>query len=415
MKSYFFKLENGLQVLIVQDKSKKNGFAELITRFGSKTEGYMLDGERHFVTPGLAHLLEHTIIENSFLGNAANYFKERYVGFNGSTGYQYTRYYISDILDFKKNLVHLIQMVMKPTFDEEKLENIKKPVIEEIRAINDRLFLDIERACYEAVHHYNRRYNHGGSIEDVKGITMDELKQVHRVFYQPFNQFLKISYAGDIEEMKKLIMDAYANLHLEECELKKIVLEEPKTVNKKEMIIPANGKEEMVYVLFKIPKNDFSPKELVRSSFYLSHFLAENFSDGSPLYKEFIEKKYTIYSIERSFEYEDDYIILTIGVFSSYLKEIEEAVLNCIKEKKISEEKFELWKKETMIDILLREEDPIKYLHPYADNILTFDYPYPDTLEDIESFTIEEYRQFLNRLDFGEHAVVARLEKGKDE
>lgn len=415
MKNYFFTLDNGLQVLIVQDKNKKNGFAELITKFGSKTEGFIYQGEKHSISLGLAHLLEHAIIEESPLGNAANYFKARYVKFNGATGNDYTRFYISDILDFENNLVKLIQVVNQPCFSEECLKEIKKPVIEEIRSYEDRLFLDISKTCYESLHHFHHRWNHCGSIEEVENISIEELNLVHRIFYQPKNQFLKISYAGDLDKIKQLIIDTYQKMEREPVLYEEIVLMEPLSVYQKKKVIPAKGKEELVYVLFKIPTGDFTPKELVRLSFYISYFLKENFSDGSHIYKEFIEKKYTIYSLEKSFDFEKHFMILTIGVFSSFLEEIKIAILKCFQQIHVNEETFELWKKETMIDLLLREEDPLNYLHPYADNILTFHYEKPDTLLDAESFSVEEYRDFLNRLDFSEYAVVGRIEEEKHE
>ena len=81
---------------------------------------------------GLAHLLEHNIVENSIYDNAIAYFNQNYVASNAYTTDFRTMFYIDVVCDFEKHLEELITMVNKPLFTN-KLNEIKKPIYEEIK------------------------------------------------------------------------------------------------------------------------------------------------------------------------------------------------------------------------------------------------------------------------------------------
>lgn len=43
---------------------------------------------------------------------------------------------------------------------------------------------------------------------------------------------------------------------------------------------------------------------------------------------------------------------------------------------------------------------------PLIGNIVDFNYPYPDTIEDIEKFSFEEFKKLIQSLDFTNYTIT---------
>ena len=91
------------------------------------------------------------------------------------------------------------------------------------------------------------------------------------------------------------------------------------------------------------------------------------------------------------------------------LKQKEELVNSIIEEFKnptLDKELFEIDKKNTILEIILREENLSSMISPLIGNIVDFNYPYPDTIEDIEKFSFEEFKKLIQSLDFTNYTVT---------
>lgn len=408
IKTDYMTLDNGLRLILCQDNTRKSTTFEILTNLGGDTEGFIIDGEKYYITKGLAHLMEHALIDHSEYGNAFNFFQSKYVRFNGYTTDIRTSFYINDILDFENNMVKLIRVVNKLNFKESDLEDIKKPVIEEIRRASDNRFRNVREANNECFYHNPKPIDNLGSIEEVEGITYEEMKLCHDVFYQPSNQIICISGKFDKEKTIEMILDTYKELGNESIDYELIKRDEPKSVAKKEKLIIDKENEEYCDIRYKIKDAPFTPYELVKLSFYLEFFIRHNFKDGTEIYNYMVDNKYTVYSIDTSVGYNDNLASITIGCFTSHVDEFISRVQDIMHNKPINEEEFYIWKNNVIISLILREEHPNKMIGPFADNILTFNYEKCDTVEDIESLNIEELREYLNRLDLSEYAIVSR-------
>ncbi len=408
IKTDYITLENGLKIVLCQDNNRKATTFEIITDFGGDTEGFILDNEKHYVTKGLAHLLEHALIDKSAYGNAFEYFQSQYVAFNGYTTAKRTGFYINDILDIENNIPKLIKIVNNISFKEEDLEKIKKPVIEEIRSAHDNRFRNIREANNECFYHYNKPIDNLGSAEEVESITFAEIKLCHDVFYQPNNQIICLSGKFDIEKIKMIILNTYKSLNRQSLSYTLITHDEPATVAKKEKVIIDPDNEEYCNIRYKIKDAPFTPYELVKLSFYLEFFINHNFKDGTDIYNYMIDNKYMVYSIDCSCSFNDGLASITIGAFTSHVDEFITHVQDIINNKPINEEEFYIWKNNVLISIILREEHPKKMIGPFLDNILTFNYDKPDTIEDVNSLNLDELREFLNRIDFREYCIISR-------
>ena len=77
------------------------------------------------------------------------------------------------------------------------------------------------------------------------------------------------------------------------------------------------------------------------------------------------------------------------------------------------EEKFELDKNNCIISMILRDENIFKTIIPFVNNIVDFNYPYVDTVEDIEAFNFEEFKDMIKELDFSHYAINTIMDPSK--
>ena len=106
-------LPNGLKIVLYKDSTKSSCYAELIVKYGAINNEFILNNEIYSLSDGIAHLLEHVLIENSIFGNSRNYFHDNYVKSNGETSFKTTNYYIKTVHDFFSYLEKLIKMLVK--------------------------------------------------------------------------------------------------------------------------------------------------------------------------------------------------------------------------------------------------------------------------------------------------------------
>ena len=79
---------------------------------------------------------------------------------------------------------------------------------------------------------------------------------------------------------------------------------------------------------------------------------------------------------------------------------------------------FDLDKKSTLLEIILREESLSSMILPFVDNISEFQYFYPDTKEDVLAFQYEKFKKMICSLNFKNFSVLTiqnPVEKKKNE
>ena len=72
---------------------------------------------------------------------------------------------------------------------------------------------------------------------------------------------------------------------------------------------------------------------------------------------------------------------------------------------------FELWKKETLIKMIIRQNRVYSSGQAFLENVLTFGYNDIDKISDIEEFSLKDYKEFLNKLDFSNYTIVRQTKK----
>ena len=122
-------LKNGLTIYLDEDLDKHSAYCSLIVKCGGFTEGFKSNDETFLVEPGIAHLIEHYVIDNSYYGNLLKVMSEHFAEMNGGTGEVYTYYYFDTVENFNKLVEILLYGINNPVYNEEALNKTKKPVL----------------------------------------------------------------------------------------------------------------------------------------------------------------------------------------------------------------------------------------------------------------------------------------------
>lgn len=408
IKTYKKVLKNGLTLLLVPDETKNTTYCELMIKFGGSIRSFMVDNKIYNISYGLAHLLEHNIVENSIYGNSIDHFNKYHTSFNAATTYNITSFYFETVYDFYNRLEEMISIVNKPLFTN-KINTIKKPIYEEIKRKNDIYNYNYVKALNECI--YNNNYiNILGDISDVKNITNKELKFIHNVFYKPQNQILAISGNFNINKTIQIIEKLYKRN--KNINYKILDSKEKYEVNIKEKTVVEPKINEQITISFKIPSKKFTKLEKIKLTYYLEFFLKYNFDDNSANFKEVTLKKYSLTSFNKVIDKVlDNMVILSINLMTKYFDEFKNIVFSSINKMYISPEYFELEKRITLINHI-KNSNNINYIFDqYLTNYLSFNYNKVDSINFINSLNYDECIELLKRLDFSNYTIVKEVKK----
>lgn len=409
--NYVFELENGPKLVFYQDTSKHSVSASVIVRYGGIHSDFEMNGTLYHMEDGMAHFLEHLLIEHSVYGNALTNFHNHYVSMNGYTTSKLTRFDINTVHDFEENLVKLIKLVNTPAFTKEDIEETKPAIIEEICKYKDSKFRCLDVIDKKCLFQNIKFLTVSGKEEYIQNLGYDDIKLCYDIFYQPNNQVIAICGNFDVEKVKKVIEETYQEISKNKIEYKVPDFLEPLEVCKKEDTLLYDVHQNYTQINYKVNIKKLNGYQRVKLSFYLDYFLRYNFGSSSDIYKYMVQNKIASNDIDVSVYFIDEFVIIKIGVYTDKSDEFVQLVQEKIKEMPFNEEDFELRKKKSIISLILREEYPKNMLEPFVDNIITFNYEDIDKIEDIEAQTLEDYINTISSLKFINYCITHMVPK----
>lgn len=202
------RLDNGLTVLIVEDRRLPQAAVNLWYHVGSKDE---VPGKT-----GFAHLFEHMMFQGSE-HYPQDFFKpleEVGARLNGSTAEDRTNYwevvptaYLERALWLESDRMGFLL----PAMDQAKLDNQRDVVKNERRqTVENEPYGVAEEILLEALYPMGHPYRHSiiGSMEDLDGATLEDVQGFFRRYYTPNNASLCV--AGDVDPKAALdLADRY--------------------------------------------------------------------------------------------------------------------------------------------------------------------------------------------------------------
>lgn len=204
-----YQLPNGLNVILAQNKKAPVISAQVWVKNGSADE---FKGEE-----GLSHFIEHLVFkgtEKYEVGDIARNVEGAGGQLNAYTSFDQTVYYMTLSKEYRDQAIEMLsEMVGRPRFDKEEVNNEREVVIEEIKRGRDNPGRVASRTLFEnayRVHPYKRPVI--GYERVVKGASLKRIKEFFAERYSTKNMFFLL--VGDFEtaQAKKEIAAHFGDL-----------------------------------------------------------------------------------------------------------------------------------------------------------------------------------------------------------
>ncbi len=211
LPSNFFltKLSNGLEVLVIEDKSVPLITIEICVKNGSYTEAPEYNG--------LSHLYEHMFFKaNKDIPNQEAFLdrtKELGMQWNGTTSNERVNYFFTLNKKFlNEGLQFMNSAIRYPLFDEKEMKN-ENPVVdgEFQRAESQPAFFLVNDVSKKMWGDLYSRKNPIGDHEIILTATTEKMKTIQGKYYHPNNSILVIAGDADHNEVFKKVGDVFSS------------------------------------------------------------------------------------------------------------------------------------------------------------------------------------------------------------
>ena len=169
------KLDNGLNIYLYNDMRRHSTFFQFTTKCGGTYKDFIFDGKEYHLQDGVAHILEHYIVECNKVGNFLDMLGEKQMSTNASTSPTSTGYYFETVENVLYGIKTMLEGINSVIFDKDKLEKLKNPIYQEIRGKKDNRFYHLNRLRMENLFNNIKYRDVGGLVEDVQNTTIDDI------------------------------------------------------------------------------------------------------------------------------------------------------------------------------------------------------------------------------------------------
>ena len=311
-----YDLDNGLHVILHQDKTVPLAVTSVMYHVGSKDDS----PDR----TGFAHFFEHLLFEGTKNIDRGQFMK--IVESNGGSLNAYTSndetYYFEFFPSNKLELGLWLESerMLHPVIDEIGVQTQNEVVKEEKRSNYDnrpygQLLPQITQSLFKK-HPY--RWLPIGSMEHLDAATLDEFIAYNKKFYVPNNAVLVVAGNFEIDDVKKKISDYFGPIPRGNDVPRINITEDPITAEIKKKFYDPNIQLPMGLVSYRIPS--FKDRDA-----YVLDMISSILSGGksSRLYKKMVDDKKVsvqVQAVNLSFEDYGIYVILSLPVGENTLQ-----------------------------------------------------------------------------------------------
>ena len=353
-----YTTKSGLKVYMWVNEIVNSTLMTLSVKYGSIHNKFKVGKKVYSVPRGVAHFLEHVKFNMKDGVTAHDEFVKIGGDANAFTTFKYTSYIVFATSKVTENLNILLDFVYNPYFTKRMIAKEKGIIIEEANMTNDdvytKMFYDSLKNVLQTSEY---RYLITGEEEDIKNITLDDIKLVYDTFYHPKNMFLAITGNFNPYEMVKTIEDNLSKKEFGKYQNASIIKEsEPKKVTseyKKENINIAYPR---VKYSLKLPLNKFKNVEILDLKMMLNLILDINFGATS-LFRSDLLLKGLITSMGFSVDIYEEYAVITLSFNTNYPDEIIKLVKEKIEHLEINDEDVRRKRNAAIATLILDYED----------------------------------------------------------
>ena len=205
--------DNGLKIYMWVNKRVNTFYGTLSVKYGSIYNNFKINNCKYSTPPGVAHFLEHVKFNENDEVTAHDYFFKMGSDTNAFTTFNYTNYQVLGSENPKENINHLLDFVYNDYFTKNIVKNEKGIIIEEAKMGEDdpytlMLFKHLDNIFNKS--EYKKLIT--GTKEDIKSITLEDIKLVFNTFYHPKNMFLVVTGNFNTYEIAEILKEGRRKL-----------------------------------------------------------------------------------------------------------------------------------------------------------------------------------------------------------
>lgn len=408
------KLPCGLDVYLWNNDKCHSFKISLNVNYGSIHTDFKIKDKEYHVPCGIAHYLEHVNFNIDDDTTAFDLFENLGSDINAFTTFEYTSYHITGTEDVVDNTNKLLNYLYTPYFKKKLIQKERGIILEEAKMGLDNPGIEMFYKNYECVMHNDKRRNKViGTLEDIKKISLEDIKLIYNTFYHPENMFMIVTGNIDVYEVLAAIKENMGARKFPKYQKPEVLFtKEPSSVVTEECVFEGNTEIPKISVNIKI--SDTKIKPTVENNCLLSLILRSNFGVTSEFKNSLIEEK-LVTSLGFEKFYADNNCYIKISAISKYPDVVVEKIKNKLNNLEITEQEFERKKKVSIAKLIFMFEDSEDVNYNIQDDIIyTKDHKIVNNIKEIyENLKYEEALKLLKKIDTKNIASVVMKPKTK--
>ncbi len=402
----------GLDIYVWKNIYAKSFYLSLNVKFGSVHTEFLVQGKKHTVPNGIAHFMEHIKFNVDKDKTANDLFDPLGSDINAFTTFKFTSYLVYGTNKFSDNLNNLLDYVYTPYFTKEIIKKEKGIINSEINMVKDQPYNNLYFEFNKCLYHKEKFRNLiTGEAQDIRNITLEDIKLIYEIFYHPENMFLIVTGNVNPYEIEKIV-----NENLEKKDIPKYLApeivrtKEPKGVNCRYKEIEANVEVYKAKIGLKLDMKQFKNIDKLKLNIILNLVLANNFGETSDLKEELLEEGLITY-IGGNRYVEDDYVVIDITLESKLIDQAVEKIVEALDNLVMSEEDLKR-KINANIGTIVTSYESCEEVNSMLQNYLIY---YEDVVANLkevyQSITIEEVEEVISKINTKEMCIVKMKRK----
>jgi predicted Zn-dependent peptidase len=327
-KLFYKKTNNELPVFILNRKGINTFYMAVMVNFGSVDINYknIISNNEYSVIPGTAHFLEHKLFESKD-GNVFELFSRQSASVNAYTNLTSTVYYFYCTENIQKNIRQFLDLIQNPYITDENVNKEKGIIIQEIKMYNDNPYWIAYNNFLSGIYKQNyARYDVAGRVDDIEGITKDNLLRCFNDYYAADNMALFV--IGDVVPEK--IFESIENNWSVKAGIKKIKRlqpNEPEDIITDKIISKLDINEDLFVMGFKENDIKVSEDNILYKEIMQKIVLEYLLGSVSPIYEELYDKNYIDSTLSFGTNITDKFFFNIISASSNDPEYVKERIL----------------------------------------------------------------------------------------
>ncbi len=398
---------NGLQVYMWVKKDVNTFYGTLSVKYGSIYSNFKIGNKIYHTPHGVAHFLEHVKFNEDKDTTAHDYFFKMGADTNAFTTFNYTNYQVLGSTNPKDNIIHLLDFVQNDYFTKNIITNEKGIITEEAKMGEDdpytvMLFKHLDNLFNNNEH----KYLITGNKEDIKDITLEDIKLVFDNFYHPENMFLVVTGNFNPYEIMEAVRENQNNkLFSKYNNPQRIIAKENKKVRVAKEELNINVTNKKIKIGIKIAKDTFKGYDDLHIRILLSLILRASFGTTSD-FKDYLLEKELISNLGYINEIFDDYVIIMFTIDSNYPEEVIKLFQDKLNNLEVTEKTFNRIKNANIASLILDFEDVEVVNGIIQTEILNYGDIIDNLKEIYENITYKDIKDFMKYLDVSNQSIL---------